>query len=77
MQSTVGSSGEGQQLLQHKCRKGRKRAKLRNPVSRSVLHHRRKGVRTSLDSPVVGPMFRQHANDTHHVRHRHGKVQIS
>lgn len=77
MQSTVGSSGEGKQLLQHKCRKGRKRAKLRHPMSRSVLHNGRKGVRASLDSPVVGPMFRQHINDTNHVHHRHGKVQVS
>jgi hypothetical protein len=64
-------------MVQHKCRKGRKRHKLRNTVQGSILHTRRKGFRRNMDSTLERPVLNKHTNDSHHVPHRHRKVQIS
>lgn len=76
MQAAAGVAGQGKPLVQHQCRKGRKRTKLRHSVSRGVLHARGKGVRRHMDRSVVGPVLHQHTNDTDHVRHRHRKIQV-
>jgi len=40
------------------------------------VHRRREGLRVHLDRAVVEHMLRHHADDAHHVHHRHAAVQV-